>query len=89
MSTYTHDDAIKHFQDLILATTRLSFPLFSENEEKQSYLLKCKNNLDLDFDNILNNLHPIFNLSSTKRESIWKNRSRTLKKSLIILLLIN
>ena len=55
MSTYTHDDAIKHFQDLILATTRLSFPLFSENEEKQSYLLKCKNNLDLDFDNILNN----------------------------------
>lgn len=36
MSTYTHDDAIKHFQDFILATTRLSFPLFSENEEKQA-----------------------------------------------------
>ena len=80
MSTYTHDDAIKHFQDLILATTRLSFPLFSENEEKQSYLLKCKNNLDLDFDNILNNLHPIFNLSSTKRESIWKKSFKNAEK---------
>lgn len=80
MSTYTHDDAIKHFQDLIWATTRLSFPLFSENEEKQSYLLKCKNNLDLDFDNILNNLHPIFNLSSTKRESIWKKSFKNAEK---------
>lgn len=79
MSTYTHN-TIKHFQNLILATIRLSFPLFSENEEKQSYLLKCKNNLDFDFDNILNNLHPIFNLSSTKRESIWKKSFKNAEK---------